>query len=125
MTEDLGSHLHYDEQVAFETYVLRNSRALLTPAELEALDGGLALWWDENLEQMHEWGARARASTVAPPWQPVPFDEAHVASARAIVQRLRAAHGTAVEPVRCARCAKVLRGPDDPVCPWCLRRPAR
>ena len=23
-SEDIGSHLHYDEQVAIETYVLRN-----------------------------------------------------------------------------------------------------
>jgi hypothetical protein len=125
MSEDLGSHLHYDEQVAVETYLLRNFRDLLTPAELEALDGGLTAWWDENLEQMHEWGAHARSATVAPPWEPIPFDATHVATARAIVARLREAHGAAVEPARCPRCAKILRGPDDPVCPWCLHRPER
>lgn len=122
MPEDLGSHLHYDEQVAVETYVLRNFRSLLTPAELAALDGGLARWWDENLERMHEWGAHARVAHVAPPWEPVPFAAAHLAEARAIVARLRATHGAAVEPARCPACRRVLRAPDAAVCPWCLTR---
>jgi len=39
--EDIGSHLHYDEQVATETYVLRNYAHLLTDAERATLDGGL------------------------------------------------------------------------------------
>jgi hypothetical protein len=119
MTEDLGSHLHYDEQVAVETYLLRNFRPLLSAAELALLDGGLARWWEENLERMHEWGAHARAATVAPPWQPAPFDEAHAAEARGIVERLRAVHGAAVDPARCGRCARVLRGPGATRCPWC------
>lgn len=124
MSEDLRSHLHYDEQVAIETYVLRNFRTLLTADELARLDGGLARWWDENLERMHEWGARARASTTAPPWQPAPFDAAHAAEARAIVARLRASHGAAIEIARCAHCARVQRGPDAASCPWCGRAAA-
>jgi rubrerythrin len=116
--EDIGTHLHYDEQVAIETYVLRNFAHLLTETERAELDGGLARWWEENLERMHEWGARARASTVAPPWEPATFDEAHAAQVRAIVRRLRADHPDLVI-LRCARCGRIGRGPDDPRCPWC------
>ena len=121
MSEDLGSHLHYDEQVAVETYLLRNFRALLTAGELGLLDDGLARWWEENLECMHEWGAHARSATIAPPWEPAPFDQAHAAEARAIAARLRATHGTAVDPARCAYCRRVLRGPGAATCPWCGR----
>lgn len=116
--EDIGSHLHYDEQVAIETYVLRNFPQFLGDEERAVLDGGLARWWEENLERMHEWGARARASTVAPPWEPVPFDDAHAEQVRAIVRRLRAAHPE-LSILRCARCGRIGRGPDDPRCPWC------
>ena len=120
MTEDLGAHLHYDEQLAIETYVLRNFPHLLSDDERATLDGGLARWWDDNLERMKEWGAHARVVPVAPPWEPAPFAAAHVADARAIVARLRAVHGSAVEPLRCAACHRVVRGPEAGVCPWCL-----
>ena len=116
--EDIGSHLHYDEQVAIETYILRNFPHLLTDEERSVLDGGLARWWEENLERMHEWGARARASTVAPPWEPATFDDAPAEQARAIVRRLRADHPD-LQILRCARCGRIGRGPTDPRCPWC------
>jgi rubrerythrin len=116
--EDISSHLHYDEQVAIETYVLRNFAHLLSDEERAVLDGGLARWWDENLERMHEWGARARSATVAPPWEPAPFDEPHAEQVRAIVRRLRADH-PALEFARCHHCGRIVRGPADPVCPWC------
>jgi hypothetical protein len=117
--EDIGSHLHYDEQVAIETYVLRNFPHLLTDAERAVLDGGLAHWWEENLERMHEWGARARVSHTAPPWEPAPFDEAHAAQVRAIVRRLQADHGDAIAIARCPRCGRVGRSPADAKCAWC------
>lgn len=116
--EDIGSHLHYDEQVAIETYILRNFPHLLTDEERAVLDGGLARWWEENLERMHEWGARARASTVAPPWEPATFDDTHAEHVRAIVRRLRADHPDLVIP-RCLRCGRIGRGPADSRCPWC------
>jgi hypothetical protein len=37
--EDIGTHLHYDEEVATETYVLRNYAHLLTDEERAILDG--------------------------------------------------------------------------------------
>lgn len=116
--EDIGSHLHYDEQVASESYVLRNFPHLLSDEERAVLDDGLGRWWEENLERMHEWGARARASTVAPPWEPAPFDGAHAEQVRAIVRRLRAEHAE-LSMLRCARCGRIGRGPDDLRCPWC------
>ena len=45
-------HLHYDEQIATETYVLRNYAHLLTEEERAILDNGLQAWWEENLERM-------------------------------------------------------------------------
>src|SRR3982751_550081 len=63
-------HLHYDEQIATETYVLRNYAHLLTDEERATLDGGLQAWWEENLERMHEWGAKLRFWKEPPPWLP-------------------------------------------------------
>lgn len=117
--EDIGSHLHYDEQVAIETYVLRNFQHLLTESERAVLEGGLAHWWAENLERMHEWGARARFAPVAPPWEPAPFDAAHAEQVLGIVRRLQADHGDELRILRCTRCARVGRGPGDAFCPWC------
>jgi len=117
--EDIGSHLHYDEDVAIETYVLRNYADLLSADERAILDGGLAQWWAQNLERMHEWGAAARVKPVAPPWEPAPFDAEHALQVRAIVQRLRADHGDAIRLLRCAHCARIGRGPADAQCPWC------
>jgi hypothetical protein len=117
--EDIGSHLHYDEQVAIETYVLRNCQHLLTDPERAILEGGLAQWWAENLERMHEWGARTRVALVAPPWEPAPFDAAHAEQVRGIVRRLQADHGEDLQMLRCARCSRVGRGPGDAFCPWC------
>ena len=116
--EDISSHLHYDEQVAIETYVLRNFVHLLRDEERAVLDGGLSRWWDENLERMHEWGARARSATVAPPWEPPPFEAGHVEQVRSIVRRLRSEHPD-LEFARCHHCERIVRTPDDPVCPWC------
>jgi len=120
--EDIRSHFHYDEQVAVETYVLRNFAHLLSDEERAVLDGGLGRWWEDNLERMHEWGARARASTVAPPWEPVPFDETHAEQVRVIVRRLQRDHGDAIAIARCPRCDKVGRTPADAACPWCGAR---
>ena len=117
--EDIGSHLHYDEQVAIENYVLRNFAHLLRDDERAELDGGLSRWWDENLERMHEWGAHARSATVAPPWEPASLDAAHAAKVGAIVQRLRADHPE-IAILRCARCGRIGRGSTDGRCPWCL-----
>jgi hypothetical protein len=118
--EDIGTHLHYDEQVATETYVLRNYAHLLTDEERAILDGGLAHWWEQNLERMHEWGARARKLLPqVPAWEPAPFDEAHAAQVRAIVQRLQATHGDQIQLARCPTCGKIGRGPTDNQCPWC------
>ena len=124
-SEDIGSHLHYDEQVAIETYVLRNYPQLLTDPERAILDGGLEHWWEQNLERMHEWGARARMRTVAPPWEPAPFDTRHAEQVRAIVHRLRADHGAAIRIRRCSRCNRIGRGPADSQCPWCLATDAK
>ena len=118
-SEDIGSHLHYDEQVAIEAYVLRNYAHLLTEAERAILDGGLAHWWEQNLERMHEWGAHARMKPVAPPYDPAPFDARHAEQVRAIVTRLRADHGAKVQLRRCTRCRRIGRAPTDPHCPWC------
>lgn len=124
--EDLGSHLHYDEQVATETYVLRNYAHQLTDEERAIMDGGLAHWWEENLERMHEWGARARKLLPeVPAWEPAPLDKAHAAQVSAIVQRLQAAHGDKIRISRCAKCNRIGRGPDDTQCPWCLASVAR
>lgn len=121
--EELGSHLHYDEQVAIENYVLRNYVHLLRPDERAAMESGLARWWDENLEQMHEWGAKARTKLVdAPPYEPAPFDEGHARQVTAIVARLRADHPDAIRIRRCAVCGRVARKPDDTQCPWCLAK---
>ena len=121
--EDIGSHLHYDEQVATETYVLRNYAHLLTDEERAILDGGLAHWWEQNLERMHEWGARARKLLPqTPPWEPAPFDEKHAAEVKAIVQRLQATHGVQIQLARCPACSKIGRGPEDSQCPWCLTK---
>lgn len=117
--EDIGSHLHYDEQVALENYVLRNYAHLLSDEERAILDGGLAQWWDENLERMHEWGARTRVSRVAPPWEPAPLDSAHVETVRSIVKQLQATHGDKIRIVPCPTCSRIIRGPDDAMCPWC------
>jgi len=119
MTDELRSHLHYDEQLAVEFYVLRHYRHLLTAAERAALDGGISHWWEKSLEHMHEWGARARMVTVAPPWDPLPLDPRHVEQARAIVARLRTTHGDAIVIARCARCRHVLRDAVVATCPWC------
>ena len=117
--EDFSAHLHYDEQVAIETYVLRNFAHLLRDEERAILGGGLERWWDENLERMHEWGAHARSSlTTAPPWEPAPFEAAHVEQVRGIVRRLRADHPD-LALARCHHCERIVRGPADPVCPWC------
>ena len=116
--EDISSHLHYDEQVAIETYVLRNFTHLLSDEERAVLDGGLSRWWEENLERMHEWGAHARASTVAPPWEPAPFDGEHAEQVRSIVRRLRADQ-PGLKILRCSKCARIGRGPQDSRCPWC------
>ena len=119
--EDIGSHLHYDEQVAIETYVLRNFAHLLSDEERAILDGGLAQWWAENLERMHEWGARARKLLPAlPPWEPAPFDQAHAEQMRTIVARLRATHGDKITLHRCPQCSRIGRGAGDVRCPWCL-----
>jgi hypothetical protein len=119
--EDIGTHLHYDEQVATEAYVLRNFRHLLTDEERATLDDGLAQWWAENLERMHEWGARARKLLPAvPPWEPAPFDTAHAEQVRTIVARLRAVHGAAIAIPRCPKCSRIGRAADDAQCPWCL-----
>ena len=117
--EDIGSHLHYDEQVAIETYVLRNYSHLLTDAERAILDAGLAQWWADTLERMHEWGATARVRHVAPPFEPVPFDAAHAGQVAAIVRRLRADHGEEIQILRCSTCGRIGRGPADAQCPWC------
>jgi hypothetical protein len=68
---------------------------------------------------MHEWGARTRVSTVAPPWEPAPLDLAHAETVRAIVGRLQAGHGDKIRILRCPRCSRIARGPDDAQCPWC------
>jgi hypothetical protein len=121
--EDIGTHLHYDEQVATETYVLRNYSHLLTDAERATLDGGLAHWWEQNLERMHEWGARARKLLPeVPAWEPAPFDQAHAAEVKAIVQRLQATHGDAIRPARCPKCDRIGRTASDEQCPWCLAK---
>ena len=119
MIDELRAHLHYDEQLAVEFYVLRHYRHLLTDAESAALDTGLAHWWDRLLEHMHEWGAHARVAAIAPPWEPLPLDPDHAEQARAIVARLRATHGDAIAIARCARCQRVLRDPAVATCPWC------
>jgi hypothetical protein len=124
-SEDIGSHLHYDEQVAIETYVLRNYAHLLTEAERAILDGGLDHWWEQNLERMHEWGARARMRTAAPPWEPAPFDTRHAEQVAAIVRRLRADHGGAIQLRRCSRCNRIGRAPTDSQCPWCRATDAK
>ena len=121
LPEELGSHLHYDEQVAIENYVLRNYAHLLSAEDRAAMENGLALWWANNLEQMHEWGAKARTKLVAvPPYEPAPFDEGHARQVTDIVARLRAAHPEAIRIRRCAVCGRVARKPDDSQCPWCL-----
>jgi len=119
MSDELRTHLHYDEQLAIEFYVLRHYRHLLTDEERTALDAGLARWWDRILEHMHEWGAHARAATVAPPWEPLPLDPAHAEQARAVVARLRAKHGEAITIARCGKCQRVLRDAAIATCPWC------
>jgi hypothetical protein len=119
MIDELRSHLHYDEQLAVEFYVLRHYRHLLTDEERATLDAGLARWWERLLERMHEWGAHARMATVAPPWQPLPLDAGHAEEGRAIVARLRATHGDAMAIARCAHCTRVLRDPAVGMCPWC------
>ncbi|MEP7027086.1 MAG: hypothetical protein ABI960_00690 [Candidatus Eisenbacteria bacterium] len=121
--EDIGSHLHYDEQVALEAYVLRNYSQLLVSEERALMDGGLAQWWETNLERMHEWGARARKLLPeVPAWEPAPFDQSHAAQVSAIVQRLQAAHGGELRITRCAKCSRIGREPDDAQCPWCLAK---
>ena len=121
--EDIGSHLHYDEQVATETYVLRNYAHLLTDEERAILDGGLAHWWEQNLERMHEWGARARKLLPqTPPWEPAPFDETHADEVKTIVQRLQATHGDGIWLARCPTCSRIGRSPEDSQCPWCLTK---
>jgi hypothetical protein len=117
--EDIGTKLHYDEQVALETNVLRNYKHLLTDEERVILDGGLEHWWDQNLERMHEWGAHMRSSTVALPWVPEPVDQVHAATVRAIVQRLQKDHAGEIRIVRCSKCDRIVRGPSDTHCPWC------
>jgi len=121
MIDDLRNHLHYDEELAVEFYVLRHYRHLLTDVERATLDEGLAHWWDDSREQMHEWGAHARAASVAPPWEPLPLDPRHVAFARSVVARLRAEHGDAIAIARCVACTRVLRSPEALACPWCGR----
>ena len=120
--EDIGSHLHYDEQVATETYVLRNYAHLLTDAERAELDGGLSHWWEHNLERMHEWGAKLRFWKEPPAWKPEPVDEAHYAQVQAIVQRLQATHGDEIWLSRCPKCNRIGRTAQDDQCPWCLTR---
>jgi hypothetical protein len=117
--EDIGSHLHYDEQVAIENYVLRNYAHWLTESERSAMENGLALWWSGNLERMHEWGAKTRTRSVAPPWEPAPFDPAHADQVGAIVRRLRTEHGEHIRIRRCGACDRVARGPEEEQCPWC------
>ena len=112
-------HLHYDEQVAIETYVLRNYSHLLTDEERATLDGGLQAWWEENLERMHEWGAKLRFWKEPPAWQPAPIDQRHYAQVQAIVQRLQKDHGAKIELARCPKCNRIGRGPTDSQCPWC------
>ena len=121
LPEELRSHLHYDEQVAVENYILRNYARLLSDEERVAMENGLDAWWSENLEQMHEWGARARTKLVnAPPYEPAPFDESHARQVTAIVTRLRVDHPETIRIRRCAVCGRVARRPDDEQCPWCL-----
>ena len=121
--EDIGSHLHYDEQVATETYVLRNYAHLLTDEERATLDGGLAHWWEQNLERMHEWGARSRQQlTRVVPWEPEPVDQQHAAQVRAIVQRLQQTHGDEIWLSRCPTCDRIGRTAQDDQCPWCLTK---
>jgi hypothetical protein len=120
--EDIGSHLHYDEQVATETYVLRNYAHLLTDAERAELDGGLSHWWEHNLERMHEWGAKLRFWKEPPAWKPEPVDEAHYARVQAIVQRLQATHGDEIWLARCPKCNRIGRTAQDDQCPWCLTK---
>jgi rubrerythrin len=122
MPEEIGSHLHYDEEVAIENYVLRNYTQLLNDAERLAMESGLDHWWSQNLERMHEWGAHARTKTTAPPWEPAPIDAAHAEQVSAIVRRLRAEHGTEIRIRRCGVCGRVARRPTDEQCPWCLAR---
>ncbi len=119
MIDELRSHLHYDEQLAVEFYILRHYRHLLTHEEQAALDTGLERWWAQLLERMHEWGAHARSAAVAPPWQPLPLDSQHAAEGRAAVARLRATHGEAIRIARCAHCTRVVRDPAVATCPWC------
>jgi rubrerythrin len=119
--EELGSHLHYDERIAIENYVLRNYAHLLSEDERAAMESGLARWWDENLEQMHEWGAKTRTKLRdAPPYEPAPFDESHARQVTAIVDRLRVDHPDEIRIRRCAVCGRVARKPTDERCPWCL-----
>jgi hypothetical protein len=124
MIDELRSHLHYDEQLAIEFHVLRHYRHLLTEAESAALDAGLSRWWERLLEHMHEWGAHARMASVAPPWEPLPLDPGHVETARAILARLRAAHGDAITIARCPHCKRVVRDSAVATCTWC-GEPAR
>jgi hypothetical protein len=120
--EDIGSHLHYDEQIALENYVLRNYKHLLTEDERALMDGGLEHWWELNLERMHEWGARTRVSNVPPPWVPEPVDRVHAETVRAIVRGLQSEHGGRIRIVNCPTCSRIVRGPDDVQCPWCRAR---
>jgi hypothetical protein len=115
-------HLNYDEQIALETYVLRNYAHLLTPEERATLDGGLEAWWAENLERMHEWGAKLRFWKEPPPWQPAPIDQQHYAQLQAIVKRLQAAHGDEIRVAHCPKCGRIGRTPADDQCPWCLAK---
>jgi hypothetical protein len=117
--EDLGTHLHYNEQVAIETYLLRNYPHLLREEERIAMETGYARWWSDNLDRMNVWGARTRVRPVAPPWEPAPFDPTLAERVEAIVRRLRAEHGDAIRIRRCDGCGKVARGPDDAQCLWC------
>jgi rubrerythrin len=123
LPDELSSHLHYDERVAIENYVLRNYVHLLSEGERQTMESGLAQWWDTNLEQMHEWGAKARTKlTAPPPYEPAPFDERHANQVTAIVTRLRAEHPDTIRIRRCGVCGRVARRPDDTQCPWCLAK---
>jgi len=119
MIDELRSHLHYDETLAVEFYILRHYRHLLTDEERATLDDGLARWWERLLEHMHEWGAHARSASVAPPWQPLPLDPRHAAEGRAAVDRLRKTYGEAIRIARCVQCTRILRDPNVATCPWC------
>jgi len=102
--------------------VLRNYAHLLTDDERATLDGGLQAWWEENLERMHEWGAKLRFWKEPPPWQPAPIDQAHYAQVQAIVKRLQQTHGESIWLARCPTCSRIGRTPEDEQCPWCLTK---